>query len=157
MATLLIGRPVKYEHFPEIILVGQMDFRSSADTLMMHTDLPVLTLWCEPAHYRTLYSPTVQNHASSRYGSYRSCISYSYLMSLQAEACNAWLTWICLIGLWNCIHSLYLHRKCFISHRMKMILPYCWSCCAESWLYFVKETSLYQKKEEKKKRFCGRD
>lgn len=44
VATLLIRRPVKYEHFPEITLGGQMDFMSSADALMMHIHLPVLTL-----------------------------------------------------------------------------------------------------------------
>lgn len=44
VATLLIGRPINYEHFPEITLAGQMDFMSSANTLMMHLDLPVLTL-----------------------------------------------------------------------------------------------------------------
>lgn len=42
--TLLIGRPVKYKHFSEITLVGQMDFMSSANALMMHIALPMLTL-----------------------------------------------------------------------------------------------------------------
>lgn len=44
VATLLIGGPVKYEHFPEMTLVGQMDFMCSANALMMHIPLPVLTL-----------------------------------------------------------------------------------------------------------------
>lgn len=44
LATLLIGRPVKHEHFPEISLVGQMDSMSSANAFVMHIHLPVLTL-----------------------------------------------------------------------------------------------------------------
>lgn len=132
-----------------------MEFTSSAKTLMMHTDLPVLTLWYELAHYRTLYSPTVQTHASSRYRSYRSCISCSYLMSLQAEACNVWLIWICLVGLWNCIHSLCLHRKCFISHPVKMILPCCWSRCVFYLTVFYNGNKSLSEKGKKSKAIVG--
>lgn len=113
------------------------------------------TCLCSPCDVSQHIQDTVQTYASSKY---RSCISYSYLMSLHAEACNACLIWICLVCLWNCIHSLCVLIQCFILHPIKMTLLCCWSCAEKLTIFCNGNKSLPKKKEKKeKKRLCGRD